>query len=102
MLLPIKRTFKAKARVLRKATITTRKHPTHVARAGILRRALRRRRRERAFLDLRIFTRRRRLPREKNNYYNPPAHRQLRRFFTRRRGNFSHFDAGRRFKTYTR
>lgn len=38
------------------------KQQMYVVRAGVLRRALRRRRKERAYLDLRHFVRRRRLP----------------------------------------
>ena len=57
--------FLEKQKELRKRSLPY-KHPMYVVRAGILRRALRRRRKERIYIDLRQSARQRRLPRERS------------------------------------
>lgn len=62
--LPTNKLFVNARRVARKASFPH-KQPTYGVRSSILRRALRRRRRERAYIDLRQSVRQRRLPKEK-------------------------------------
>jgi hypothetical protein len=71
----------------------------HSIRFSILRRALRRRRRTRAYVDLRISVRQRRLPREKPSSFRRRRRRgSLRRKFAVRRGRFSRKNARKRRK----
>lgn len=62
--LPLRAVFVQKQRESRQYALPYR-HPMYVVRAGILRRALRRRRKERVYIDLRQSARQRRLPRER-------------------------------------
>jgi hypothetical protein len=62
----------------------------YAIRVGILRRALRRRREERAFIDLRRFTLQRRLPREKARRRPRAAHYLKKRRAAVKRGVYAH------------
>jgi ribosomal protein S4 len=98
MTLPTHRVFANWRRTLRKKAHSTR-HLMHNIRFSILRRALRRRRRTRAYVDLRISVRQRRLPREKPTSFRRRRRRgSLRRKFAVRRGRFSRKSARRRKK----
>jgi hypothetical protein len=73
----------------------------HNIRFNVLRRALRRRRRTRAYVDLRIAIRQRRLPKEKSTSFRRQRRRSnLRRKFAVRRGRFSRKNARRRKKLF--
>jgi hypothetical protein len=96
--LPTHRVFANWRRTLRKNSHPTR-HLMHNVRFSILRRALRRRRRTRAYVDLRISVRQRRLPREKPSSFRRRRRRgSLRRKFAVRRGRFSRKNARKRRK----
>jgi ribosomal protein S4 len=98
MALPTHRVFANWRRTIRKKAQPTR-HLMHSIRFSILRRALRRRRRTRAYVDLRISVRQRRLPREKPSSFRRRRRRgSLRRKFAVRRGRFSRKNARKRRK----
>jgi ribosomal protein S4 len=94
--LPMLTVFKEKQKAPLRFSLM--QHPTHVIRAGVLRRALRRRREERAFIDLRQSALQRRLPKEQASR---PW--KLRRAAKRRRaakaGPYSRFNLRRRAAT---
>lgn len=77
------------------------KHQMYSIRASILRRALRRRRRERAYIDLRLSARQRRLPREKpTSFRKRRRRRNLRRRRAVRRGRYSRRNTRKRQKVF--
>lgn len=96
--LPTHKTFVSWRRALRKSAFPP-KHPMYRARAGVLRRALRRRRRERVYIDLRLAVRSRRLPQERlMSFRRLRRRRSIRRLRARRRGRYSRRNARRRTK----
>jgi len=100
--LPINCVFREHRRVLRKLH-TPYKQAMYSIRAGILRRALRQRRKERAYIDLRQAIRQRRLPREKpKNYRKQQRKQNLRRRFAARRGKYSRRSVRKRTKSSSR
>lgn len=100
--LPAHELFVAARRAARKAAFPYKQH-TYIARFGLLRRALRRRRRSRAYIDLRQSTRHRRLPREKAKGHKQIRRRQNpRRRTAARRGRYSRSSARKRSKSNTR
>jgi len=100
--LPVSRVFKKHRRALRKLHAPY-KQAMYSIRAGILRRALRRRRKERAYIDLRQAVRQRRLPREKpKNYRKQQRKQNLRRRFAARRGKYSRRSVRKRTKSSSR
>ncbi|RZK44775.1 MAG: hypothetical protein EOO61_02565 [Hymenobacter sp.] len=100
--LPINCVFREHRRALRKLH-TPYKQAMYSIRAGILRRALRQRRKERAYIDLRQAIRQRRLPREKpKNYRKQQRKQNLRRRFAARRGKYSRRSVRKRTKSSSR
>jgi hypothetical protein len=100
--LPVQRVFKEHRRVLQKLHAPC-KQAMYSIRAGILRRALRRRRKERVYIDLRQAIRQRRLPREKpKNYRRQQRKQNLRRRFAARRGKYSRRSMRKRTKSSSR
>jgi ribosomal protein S4 len=80
----------AESQKQKRALLSPYKQPMYAIRVGILRRALRRRREERAFIDLRRFTLQRRLPREKARRRPRAAHYLKKRRAAVKRGVYAH------------
>jgi len=88
MALPLRLVFRRKRRIVRKSPRAT-KHPMSAVRGGILRRALRRRRLERVFVDLRHFVYNRRLPKDKTAASPRRQRRVIRRRPAAKQGQYS-------------
>lgn len=100
--LPTNKLFVDARRVSRKALFPPRQ-PMYGVRSSILRRALRRRRRERAYIDLRQSARQRRLPKEKAiSIRKLRRRRNPRRRSAVRRGRYNRRSARKRAKSGSR